>query len=125
MINPNYITGFVDGEGSFHIAIYKDKNTKQGIKIIPEFHISQRDNSKSILYEIKDYFSCGYVKENHPTNLRDRTYVYVVRNRDDLLKIIIPFFKKYKLQTNKAEDFSKFVKVVNLLSQNIHSTNKE
>ena len=38
-IHPWYVTGFVDGEGSFHIALYKDIRMKTGWKIIPEFHV--------------------------------------------------------------------------------------
>ena len=41
MINPWYIVGFVEGEGTFHIAFYKDPRMKRGIKVIPEFHVNQ------------------------------------------------------------------------------------
>ncbi len=36
-LEPWYVSGFVDGEGSFHVAIYRDQNMKTGWKIIPEF----------------------------------------------------------------------------------------
>ena len=67
-LHPQYIVGFVDGEGSFHIAIYKDVRMKMGIKVIPEFHVSQRVTSRSILDRLCSSFNCGYVKENHPHN---------------------------------------------------------
>ena len=41
VLNPWYIVGFVEGEGTFHIAFYRDPNMKQRIKVIPEFHINQ------------------------------------------------------------------------------------
>ena len=121
-LHPQYITGFVDGEGSFHVAIYKDQRMKAGIKIIPEFHISQRVSSKYVLDEIQKFFGCGYVKENHATNKRDTTYVYVVRNRKDLLEIIIPFFEKHSLKTEKKNDFELFAKVVRSMNDGLHST---
>lgn len=121
MLNPNYISGFVDGEGSFHVAIYKDNRMKHNIKIIPEFHISQRKDSKMILEKIKDYLQCGYIKKNHAKNKNDLTYVYVVRNRKDLLEKIIPFFEKYTLKTVKKKDYNIFAKIVELMNNNRHS----
>lgn len=91
-LHPQYVVGFVDGEGSFHVAIYKDPRMKMGIKLIPEFHVSQRVSSRSILERLMDHFLCGYVKANHAKNDRDTTYVYVVRDRIALLTKIIPFF---------------------------------
>ena len=120
LLHPQYIVGFVDGEGSFHIAIYKDKNMKTGIKIIPEFHVSQRISSKKVLDELQKYFQCGYVKANHAKNHHDATYVYVVRNRDDLLNIIIPFFEKYSFKTEKQKDFILFAKIVKQMKNKMH-----
>lgn len=122
LLHPQYIVGFTDGEGSFHIAIYKDKRMKTGIKIIPEFHISQRVSSKKILDELQEFFKCGYVKENHAFNHRDLTYVYVVRKREDLLNKIIPFFEKYSFKTEKQNDFTIFTKIVRLMNIGEHRT---
>ena len=122
-IDPWYVAGFVDGEGSFHIAIYKDIRMKTQWKIIPEFHISQRFSSRGVLDTIVEFFQCGYVKANHATNPRDQTYVYVVRNRDNLLQRIIPFFRKYELYTEKAHDFETFARIVEMMANGAHRTN--
>ena len=121
-LEPWYISGFVDGEGSFHVALYKERSMRFGWKVIPEFHVSQRVTSRAILDRLVEYFQCGYVKANHKTNPKDVTYVYVVRNRNDLLTKIIPFFKTYVLQTEKAKDFELFEEIVRLMSQDIHKT---
>ncbi len=117
---PWYVSGFVDGEGSFHVAIYPDASVKTGWRIIPEFHVSQRVSSKHVLERLILFFDCGYVKANHQKNPRDVTFVYVVRDRNDLLKKIIPFFEKHQLQTEKASDFKTFARVVRMMSQKIH-----
>lgn len=117
-----YVTGFVDGEGSFHIAIYKDPRMKAGWKAIPEFHVSQRYTSRNVLEALVTFFGCGYVKLNHRTNPNDVNHVYVVRDRDDLLQKIIPFFQRHKLQTEKAKDFDLFAKIVVLMSKGEHRT---
>lgn len=119
-LHPQYIVGFVDGEGSFHIAIYKDPRMNSGLKFIPEFHISQRISSKHVLESIRDYFDCGYVKANHAINQYDKTYVFVVRKREDLLEKIIPFFEKNPLKTEKQNDFLLFSQIVKSISEGKH-----
>ncbi|HXN54453.1 MAG TPA: LAGLIDADG family homing endonuclease, partial [Mycoplasmatales bacterium] len=88
--SDSYISGFVDGEGSFHIAIQRAKHTCLGWQLIPEFHVSQNFDYAKILKFIKERFDCGYIKPNHARNVRDKSYAYVVRNRNHLLKKIIP-----------------------------------
>lgn len=119
-INPWYITGFTEGEGTFHIAIYFDKQTRYGIKLIPEFHVNQSYLRIETLRTIKNYFNCGYIKENHAKNANDTTYVYVVRNRNDLIKKIIPFFEQYALISRKNETFRIFKKIVEEMREGIH-----
>ena len=119
-LHPQYILGFVDGEGSFHIAIYKDLRMKTGLKIIPEFHISQRYSSKIVLESIKIYFCCGYIKANHAKNKDDDTFIFVVRNREDLIKKVIPFFEKNKLATEKKNDFILFSRIVKMMLNKQH-----
>ena len=121
-LTSGYVCGFVDGEGSFHIAIYQDERMKTGIKVIPEFHVSQRVTSRAVLDRLVDFFNCGYVKANHPTNPNDQTYVFCVRDRQDLLKRIIPFFRKEHLQTEKANDFALFARVVEAMADGQHRT---
>lgn len=119
---PWYVSGFTDGEGSFHIAIYKDARMSAGWKIIPEFHVSQRLSSRKVLDELVEFFRCGYVKANHAKNPKDATYVYVVRDRKDLFEKIIPFFQSHQLRTEKADDFRKFADVVEMMMEGKHRT---
>ena len=121
-LSPWYITGFVEVEGTFHVAIYKDTKMKFGLKFIPEFHVNQSFLRQETLLEIKKYFSCGYIKSNHRRNIQDDTLVYVVRNREDLLDRIIPFFERYPLLSGKNSSFLLFKQVVNLLNKGEHST---
>ncbi len=119
-LKPWYVSGFVDGEGSFHIAVYQDSRMKTSWKIIPEFHVSQRVSSRGVLDKLVDFFQCGYVKANHATNPKDVTYVYVARDRQDLLTKILPFFRKYRLQTEKWKDFDRFAKIVRMMTKGHH-----
>ena len=116
----HYIAGFVDGEGSFHVAIQRRSDLPKGFQLIPEFHISQHRDKALILQMIRDFFGCGYVKPNHPGSLRDITEVYVVRNRQDLLEKIIPFFERYPLISQKMDDFKKFAHIVKSMDKGEH-----
>lgn len=116
----HYVAGYVDGEGSFHVAIYKSNNVRLGYQVIPEFHVSQNVERASVLYKIQQLLQCGYIKDNHRTNPNDMSKVFVVRNRVDLLKKVIPFFMRYPMLSSKQEDFIKFSEIVEDMRQNKH-----
>jgi len=120
-----WITGFVDGEGCFSIAVIKNKTTKFGKQIFPEFVVTQGAKSLMALEKIKNFFGCGNIfvnkrYDNHNENL----YRYCVRSLDELNTKVIPFFKKHPLQTYKQKDFLIFEKVVKLMIKRKHLTAK-
>lgn len=119
-----YIAGLVDGEGSFHIAFAKRNDLPSGISIIPEFHISQNQESQKVLLLAQKVLGCGYIKPNH-RNSKDMTFVFVVRDRIDLLTKVIPFFEFNKLCTTKAKDFEIFAEVVRLLASGENKTDSQ
>ena len=86
---------------------------------MPEFHLSQHRESKQVLELVQKLFGCGYIKENHPKS-KDKTLVYIVRSREDLLLKIIPFFETYSLKTKKQKDFKIFAQIVRLVHQGQH-----
>ena len=90
-MDNHYIAGFVDGEGSFHIAFQQSNDVKIGWQAVPEFHINQNWISRNVLEKMRDVFGCGYIKLNHAKSEKDKTCVFVVRNRNDLVNKIILF----------------------------------
>lgn len=122
VIDPWYISGFVDGEGTFHVSFARRKDLPRQWAIIPEFHISQHQDRAAVLVEIQSYFHCGTIRENHRGRLNDVTQVLVVRNRQDLLHKIIPFFHRYPLRSQKRDDFRIFAEVVSLMESGAHRT---
>ena len=118
----SYIAGFVDGEGSFHVAIQRSRCTKLGIQVIPEFHVSQNRERAAILTLIQATLGCGYIKTNHPGNVRDRTMVLVVRNRRDLAMRVVPFFEAFPLRSSKQRECETFAAVVRSMERGEHLT---
>ncbi len=114
-----YVTGLVDGEGSFHIAFQTRDDLPLGISVIPEFHISQNEESKNALVIAQEFLGCGYIKPNH-RNSNDKTHVFVVRDRSDLVTKVIPFFEFNKLITSKRNDFALFARVVRMICSGLH-----
>ncbi len=120
-----WISGFTDGEGRFSIAVIKNKTTKFGTQIFPEFVVTQGEKSLTALKEIKNFFGCGNIfvnrrYDNHNENL----YRYCVRSLQELDTKIIPFFRQHPLRTYKQNDFLIFEKVVGAMIQKEHLTEK-
>ena len=126
-ITPDYITGLVDGEGSFTVYV-KDpdskKEVKRRVKAEPRFYLKLIEKDKDILYQLKDYFGCGNVyfqrdkRKNH-----QNCYRYEVANRENLEKIIIPFFEKHQLRlASKINDFKLFCKFMKKIGKGEHLT---
>jgi hypothetical protein len=66
-LNAQWIVGFVDGEGCFHIGMNKNQEMKLGVQVLPEFTVVQHEVDEQVLYGLKAYFGCGVVRKNHGT----------------------------------------------------------
>ena len=117
----SWILGFTDGEGCFSVSFIKNKTTKTGWQIFPEFVITQGSKSLSVLEMIKNHFGCGrlFINKRYD-NHREHLYRYCVRSLKDLEQIIIPFFKRNILKTSKNNDFRIFSEIVKMMSKGIH-----
>ena len=116
-LDAQWIVGFVDGEGCFHVGINKNSEMKAGYQILPEFTIVQHERDVQLLHALKSYFGCGVVRKNHGDRMAFR-----IRSIDNLLEIIIPFFEKHILRTKKNLDFLKFRNVLLMMKNSEHLT---
>jgi hypothetical protein len=116
----SYISGFVDGEGCFAVAVNRNPTCRTGFQLVPEFHVSQNGDRSQVLELIHERFAgAGYIKSN---GRRDDALVYVVRKRDDLLRHVIPFFERSPLLSSKQKDFEKFAAIVRAMAEGRHRT---
>jgi hypothetical protein len=116
-LTAQWIVGFVDGEGCFHIGINQNPEMNLGIQVLPEFTVVQHQVDEQVLYALKAYFGCGVVRRNHGTRMS-----YRVRGQENLRKKILPFFEKHHLKTRKRVDFAKFRKVLLWMEEGKHLT---
>jgi hypothetical protein len=115
-----YISGYVDGEGCFAVAVNRNPTCRSGYQLVPEFHVSQNGDRAQVLELIRERFGgSGYIKSN---GRKDRALVYVVRRRDDLLMHVLPFFERSPLLSSKKEDFEKFAAIVRAMALGRHRT---
>ena len=129
MLNPEYIVGLVDGEGSFTAYVRdpdKGGKTKRRVYVEPRFYIKLIEKDKDILYRLKEYFGCGSVyfqRDKRPNH--QQCYRYEVFSWKDLRNIIIPFFQKHSLQlVSKKNDFEIFCDIMKRLERGEHKTNE-
>lgn len=114
-LNPNYITGFVDGEGCFHITISKKTGYKTGYSVNLAFSIGLHRKDVDLLKSIQGYFGGIGVLSVAETTVLWR--VFSVKE----LKVIIDHFDNYPLITKKVRDFFLF-KALQLFINKVHLT---
>src|SRR3989338_1052767 len=104
LLDPNYIVGFVDGEGCFSVGCSQLKDVRLGYTFTAAFEIEMTIDDMNIVKRIHQ--SLGKpgqvytsVFKRYP---RWKPHVKLkVSNIKDLTEKVIPFFKKYPLQSKK------------------------
>ena len=124
-----WVIGFVDGEGCFSISFVRQpdraerRGYKTGFQVTHEFVVTQGAQSVSVLHDLREFFGVGQVLENKRyDNHREHLFRYVVRNRNDLLETVIPFFRQHPMRTSKQQNFEKFSECLELVSAGRHLT---
>ena len=122
MLNPNYIVGFVDGEGCFSITINKNGDRLPEVRLI--FEIELREDDEPILREISKVLDCGNIyRLEYARYAKWRPHVKLkVSNFKDISTKVIPFFKRYPLQAKKRLQFDIFCQVAELIETKQHLT---
>lgn len=116
-LHPNWLQGFIDGEGSFQFRLAEQisRNTKY-IAANPTLEIAQSNHDVTILEAIKDYLDSGYVKPKFDTNsitetLNSRSVSrYVNNNEEQVIKLL----DNYPLQTQKRLDYEDWKRLINI-----------
>ncbi len=113
-LSPDWVVGFVDGEGCFHVSVQSHPEMTAGYQVLPEFVVVQHMRDIQILYALKKFFRGGVVRVNHA----DR-YSYRIRKLEQLERIC-EFFMNHPLKTKKNVDFRKFRKIILMMKEKKH-----
>ncbi len=110
----NYLSGFVDGEGSFNISFRPRADYRRPWKISLCFNISQRD--PLVLRMTRQYLGCGTMRQR-----RDGVWYYEVNALRDLTTNVIPFFEHFTFWSEKKQrDFRKFRELARIMVEGRH-----
>jgi hypothetical protein len=113
-LKPDWVAGFVDGEGCFYVGIYRHPEMTVGYQVLPEFRVVQHERDIQVLYGLKRFFGAGVVRKN-----REDRYELRIRKLSDLKKAV-DFFEKHPLKTKKRVDFLKFAKILRWMGEGKH-----
>ena len=115
-LDARWISGFVDGEGCFHVSINKSEKMSIGWQVLPEFRVVQHERDESVLKELQQFFRAGKVVTNHGARKELR-----IRKLNDLKNIVL-FFKQHPLRTKKKRNLEIFGEILELMENKKHLT---
>jgi hypothetical protein len=113
--DPNWVAGFVNGEGCFNVGIYKAKDFKLGQQVRLGFAITQHDRDLKLMELLINYLKTGKL-----TKYTKYQSVYLrVQKFSDIIKIIIPFFQINRVKVFEYKDWCEIAK---LMTEDKHLT---
>ena len=102
-----WLVGFTDGDGNFHIAQQKVGDT---IKWNLSFKLTQSAYNARVLHYIKKELGIGSISKD------GKKLQFFIRDRKNIESVLIPIFDKYSLLTTKYFDYIKFKKALSILN---------
>jgi hypothetical protein len=127
--DPNWISGFVSGEGNFFVDIFKSSSNKIGYQVKLRLSVTQHSRvatlasrPEELLELIALYLDAGIVNIHS-----ENAFVFKITKLVDLTTKIIPFFEQYSIQgwlRPKQLDFLDFCEVAKIMSEGKHLTNE-
>lgn len=114
-LDPYFVTGLTEAEGSFSIIKCRDARGKFGMTIMLRFKITMLVNEIALLKDVKAFFGVGSIDIDEKRGAVN----YIVRDKISL-DVIKKHFIKYPLRGTKFLDFNDFVQALELMEQNLH-----
>jgi hypothetical protein len=117
-LDPNWICGFVDGEGCFSASTHRNPGAKRtrGWQLQAVFQVYQHKRDREILEQLRRDFGCGVI---HPKGPQSSVLTFAVWSGADLMERVIPFFERHSLRV-KQRDFELFARIVRAMRRKEH-----
>lgn len=112
-VDGGYVTGLVDGEGSFMVSLV---NRRDRWNFNPKFGITLRVDDGAILRWLRTYFGCGRYSETFRT--KSPRASLVVADLYSLMAKVLPHFDRYPLRAKKQKDYAIWRDMVLLQAEN-------
>lgn len=118
--DPNWLAGFVEGEGCFFVSIYKSPKSKLGLAVQLVFKITQHSRDINLLKGLINFFNCGRIEYRKDGEGCD----FSVNSLKAFEEKIIPFFLKYPLKGSKLLNFKDFYQIFKIIHLTKEGMNK-
>jgi hypothetical protein len=114
VLDPFWVTGFIDAEGCFSINI---QITQKGTKSITStFQVALDYKDIDILYSLKTFFKIGQI------SIHKKEARFEIMGFENAIKYIIPHFDKYPLITHKFSDYILYKDIIMIQYHKQHLT---
>ena len=118
ILNPYWVSGFIDGEGSFFVGIQKNHSMALGYQVQLQFSITQHNRDTELMNKFIEFFNAGNVTNDGPTKKQFR-----IRDFKEI-ETLVTFLEKYPLLTQKKLDYQDFCKVYDIMKKGLHLTSQ-
>jgi hypothetical protein len=117
ILHPAWVTGFIDGEGTFYIGLMKNTTMTLGIQVQLQFSITQHIRDAELMRKLIPFFGTGTVVSDGPTKVQFR-----IRRYSDFYKSLFPLLDEFPLMTQKRLDAEAFRKAHAIIKDGRHLT---
>jgi hypothetical protein len=112
--NPNWVAGFVSGNGNFDVRVINSSKNKTGYQIYLRFRVSQHEKDIKLMELLIKYFGSGTIEKN------SKIVNLTISKFSEITNIIIPFFELNPLLGVKQLDYLDWCKIATLMTEGSH-----
>lgn len=118
LLDPQWVLGFIDAEGCFHVAVQNNATMRLGVQVQLQFSVGQHMQDKALMERFIPFFDgVGQV-----TRSGGSMYQYRIRGINDIESKLFPFLDQYPLLSKKSLDYANFRLVHDMMRQGKHLT---
>ncbi len=92
--DPEWLSGFVSGDGSFLVKLRKISTFKVGFQVVLVLQITQNERDKELLETIRSYFGNGGIERVSSTS---SALNFKISSFSFIYEKIIPFFRQHPI----------------------------
>jgi len=118
-LDPNFISGLLDAEGSFIISVVRRSKLKDSWIVQASLQVRMNSRDSALLVLVQRYFKgAGSFRYNAEANVVH----YTITKLSDLVNIVVPHFKNYPLRSAKSLDFQLWAQCIEMMRNKQHLT---
>lgn len=114
--DPNWLAGFTTAEGSFMVRVMDRPNGRT--QVLLRFKLTQHLRDEQLMRSLVDYLDCGKIYVNVGS------VDFILTKFSDITNKLIPLFEKHPIQGIKYLNYLDFLKVGELIKNDLHLTGK-